>query len=371
MGPTIVFDKSAIQSIGQKSLIEVGLHFFTVVPPVLLFETLADLSLNPNDLASSKKKVAEVANKVFPSSSIANEHYYTMCKHNLLGDCVPMERRPAITGSKHVVAADGSKGVVIDKQREYEAVSRWRNGMFSREDMAFATSWRQAATGANLEELKQLLPRPSSDLKSAENVRDFVDGILSRPDAQEPLLVLFLYLMKFDPEITQKILVRWKFDVSRSLVTFAPYACHCLRVQLIFYFGMQYGIFGTRSSNIVDLEYLHYIPFASVFCSGDKLHSLLAPIILAEDQSFVPSIEMNKALKELATQRDSKPDVDPPKDSLIHTLWLKHLNKEPKRFTNRTLSKHQIDTLMRSIQPIVDAISQDDSRHDQRARFPV
>ncbi len=45
MGPSILFDKSAIQSLGQQALHEVSRYFYTVVPPVLLMETLADLSL--------------------------------------------------------------------------------------------------------------------------------------------------------------------------------------------------------------------------------------------------------------------------------------------------------------------------------------
>src|SRR5947209_5976774 len=90
MGPSILFDKSAIQSLGHKALQEVSRYFYTVVPPVLLMETLADLSLNQGDVEGAKRKVAEIASKVFPINSIANAHYHTMCVHNLLGDPIPM-----------------------------------------------------------------------------------------------------------------------------------------------------------------------------------------------------------------------------------------------------------------------------------------
>lgn len=92
MGPSILFDKSAIQSLGRPALQEVSRYFYTVVPPVLLMETLADLSLKPDDLDGAKKKVAQIADKVFPINSIANAHCQTMCVHNLLGDDVGVVR---------------------------------------------------------------------------------------------------------------------------------------------------------------------------------------------------------------------------------------------------------------------------------------
>jgi hypothetical protein len=70
MGPSILFDKSAIQSLGQQALHEVSRYFYTVVPPVLLMETLADLSLRLDDLDGTRKKVAVIVNKVYSIDSI-------------------------------------------------------------------------------------------------------------------------------------------------------------------------------------------------------------------------------------------------------------------------------------------------------------
>lgn len=371
MGPTIIFDKSAIQGLGQKALAEVGRYFYTVVPHVLLMETLADLSLKPDDLPAAQKKVADIANKVFPRQSIANEHYHTMCLHNLLGERVPMTRRPAVSGAKPVVATDGSKGMVIDVQPEHDAVLRWQSGQFNSDDMRFAIEWRKAAKGANLQEMKQALPSPPIKLKSADEVRDFVDTLLAQSELQEPILAWFLSMMKFDQTRQQKILSRWNFDVTRMLVSFAPYSYHCLRVQLIYYSGMLQGIFGTRSSNIVDLEYLYYMPFASVFSSGDKLHHQLAPLILDEDQSFVPSAELNKTLKELATERESDPDVNPSGNSIIQLLWQKHLNRDAIIPKQAPISQEQCDAIMEQMRPIMDALSKTEDEPDQRPRFPV
>lgn len=268
MGPSLLFDKSAIQSLGRAALHEVSRYFYTVVPPVLLMETLADLSLKLDDLERAKKKVADIASKVFPTDSIANADYRTMCIHNLLGEHVPMQRIPAIVGAQSVVAKDGSKGSFIEVQPENEAVLRWRTGQFNEDDLKFAVQWRESAHGANLEEMRKALPKPPIRIQSAEQVREVVDLMLAQPELQQPLLGWFVGLLGCDSATSQRIGIRLKWVVDRTLASFAPYAFHCLRVQLIYYIGITQGFFGTRPSNIVDLEYLCYTPFAFVFCSA-------------------------------------------------------------------------------------------------------
>ncbi|NQU24585.1 MAG: hypothetical protein HQ567_25155 [Candidatus Nealsonbacteria bacterium] len=369
MGPSILFDKSAIQSLGQAAVHEVSRYFYTVVPPVLLMETLADLSLKPDDLKAAKRKVAGIADKLFPIDSIANAHYQTMCIHNLLGDSVPMARKPAVCGARPVTAKDGSKGVFIPIQPENEAVLRWRSGQFNEEDLKFAVQWREAAHGSKLEEMKQALPQQPIKIQSAEQMGDVVDLMLAQPEFQKPLLLWFLALLRCDSETRERVAARWKWTVERSLVSFAPYAHHCLRVNLLYYMGMMQGVFGTRSSNVVDLEYLCYTPFAFVFCSGDKLHRQLAPFILQDDQSFVGQQNLQKALNEMAMARKDAPDAEPGEDSLIRKLWLKHWKKPPPKAMRGTTTEEENKRIMESIQPIMDAL--EEQERPPGPRFPV
>jgi len=371
MGPSILFDKSAIQSLGRPALQEVSRYFYTVVPPVLLMETLADLSLKPDDLDGAKKKVAQIADKVFPINSIANAHCQTMCVHNLLGDAVPMTRVPAVAGGRPVMAKDGSKGIVIDIQPENEAVMRWRNGDFNADDLKFAIEWRENAKGSNLEAMKQALPKPPIKIQSAEHVGEVVDLMLSQPEFQEPVMHWFLSLLRCDAETIDKICVRWKWAVERSLIAFAPYAYHCLRAQLIYYIGMMQGFFGTRPSNIVDMEYLCYTPFAFVFCSGDKLHGQLAPFVLQDDQSFVGHDELRESLNEMAAVRKDAPDAEPGEDSLIRQLWIKHWKKPPPPSVRPSISEEESRRIMESVKPIMDAIQEQEQAAQPRPRFPV
>jgi hypothetical protein len=144
--------------------------------------------------------------------------------------------------------------LVIDIQPEDEAVMRWRSGHFSDEDLKFAIEWRESAKGSNLEAMKQALPKPSARIRSADYVGAAVDLMLAHPEFQGPLLCWFLNLLRCDAETTERVCVRWKWAVDRSLASFAPYAFHCLRVQLIYYIGMMQGFFGTRPSNIMSIR---------------------------------------------------------------------------------------------------------------------
>jgi len=256
-------------------------------------------------------------------------------------------------------------------QSETEAVMRWQCGNFNSEDMRFAIEWRKAAAGSNLEEMKKALSTPPVQLKSAEEVRDYIDLLLAQQEAQMPMLVWFINLMKIDESRRQRIHSRWGFDSTKMLATFAPYAFHCLRVQLIFYTGMLQGIFGTRSSNVVDLEYLYYSPFTSVFCSGDKLHKQLAPLILADDQTFVTSCDFQRALNELATARVSDPVANPADDSLIHQLWLRHCQRTPIFTRRQAISEEQNNAIMEHVRPIMDALANIKLDSEKRNRFPV
>lgn len=369
MGPSLLFDKSAIQSLGQQSLSEVNRYFYTTVPPVLLMEILADLSLAPNDLETSRAKVRELAHKVLPSDSMSTVHYQCLCTHNLLGEYIPMDHRPVVFPGKPVVAKDGTKGVFIDVQPEEEAVLRWQSGLFNEEDVMFAIQWRENAKGTNLEELRNAVLKPPFRIRSLEYVDRFVDIMLAEPEFQEPLLCWLLGFLRCDQPTSSRVCSRWRSDIHRSLKAFAPFAVHCLRVQLVFYIGMTHGILSTRPSNIVDLEYLCYTPFAFAFCSGDKLHRQLAPFILDADQSFVERQEMQDSLTKIVAARKIKADSEPGEDSLIYRLWMKHWGKPPHQAMQRPISEEESKQIMERMKPILEALQE--QKRKQGPRFPV
>jgi hypothetical protein len=91
----------------------------------------------------------------------------------------------------------------------------------------------------------------------------------------------------------------------------------------------------------VDVAYLYYLPFAMAFTSGDKLHHRLVPLLLREDQSYVPADELKAALREIDTHFDALPDEVkalgvlrfahfPPShmDNVVTRLWDKHVRPD-------------------------------------------
>jgi hypothetical protein len=91
-------------------------------------------------------------------------------------------------------------------------------------------------------------------------------------------------------------------------------------VKMFFSVCLQNNIIGTRATNLVDLEYLYYLPFCEVFVSGDDFHKKLVPHLLIERQQFVRGQDLKEDLARI--------------EELIPTLTgidLHRSNKEPPR----------------------------------------
>jgi hypothetical protein len=93
-----------------------------------------------------------------------------------------------------------------------------------------------------------------------------------------------------------------------------------------------------KESHQIDLAYLYYLPFCSVFTSKDRFHAQIVPLFLNPRQTFVNGIELKEDLRKL-DEHYSKlpPDVVekgfyhyalmPPEDTsfLVTRLWDKYL----------------------------------------------
>ena len=63
-----------------------------------------------------------------------------------------------------------------------------------------------------------------------------------------------------------------------------------------------------RASNRVDIAYLYYLPFATVFISGDKLHRSTVPLFLTNKQAYLSGDDFKDALAELDQHYDGLPE---------------------------------------------------------------
>lgn len=124
-----------------------------------------------------------------------------------------------------------------------------------------------------------------------------------------------------------------------------------------------------KQSNRIDLDYIYYLPFCMVFCSGDKLHEKLAPVFLDSDQTFVTRDELKADLASIIeywkvlsegerTERSRELDSYPPEveSSFTHQMWKKYMRPRDSSKTGQ-LSSEQLEVLVREMKPLIEAIS--------------
>jgi hypothetical protein len=63
-----------------------------------------------------------------------------------------------------------------------------------------------------------------------------------------------------------------------------------------------------KPSHKIDLAYLYYLPFCSVFTSKDNFHAEIVPLFLTSEQTFVNGIELKEDLAKLGAHYESLPE---------------------------------------------------------------
>lgn len=142
MGPTILFDKSTLQSLGVDEAVWFDAFYSPVITPLFFVETLADLEKEVGKGRSPEQVVGNLAEKTSTGAN-TNVHHATIYVNELLGASVEMRRVPLIPGGEPVVSG-GRKGVVIKQPPEVAALHRWEAGQFLEVEREFARAWRKA-----------------------------------------------------------------------------------------------------------------------------------------------------------------------------------------------------------------------------------
>lgn len=386
MGPSIILDKSALQMLRNEDISELSRYFYIVIPHVLLLEILADLVKPKISSQDSRRLVESLAGKVPAMDGYVNAHAQGICLANLLGEEIRMDRRPIVTGARTVVSEDGSRGLFLDVQPEMDALRRWAHGNFSKGELKIAKKWRGSSVSTDLEGFRRKARELTEWVRidSLVHVKKVVDAVLEQPEAQSKLLdntLRWIPWTKTVPAIAEWTIRRWVGLGRPRLQEFAPYASHCAKVSLTFETALVQGLIGTRHSNWIDMEYFLYSPFAHVFASGDSLHRKMASVLLAEDQTFVWSEDLRKALHDVAVTRgelrasgsEDWRRVEPPEGSLIHTLWMKHLQRWKKSrgdLPQRERSPKEQEELLSKANSIKLAIDKALRRFPARRKWP-
>lgn len=105
-------------------------------------------------------------------------------------------------------------------------------------------------------------------------------------------------------EYVREIRYRW-LSADTSLQAFAPYTYFCLRAHLMVLVLWRHKLTKNEPNNLVDVQYLYYLPFCGIFASNDSLHRKVAPFLLTKSQEFLWGPELKSRLRNSISERDA------------------------------------------------------------------
>ncbi|MGB6874454.1 MAG: hypothetical protein WBD87_00330 [Candidatus Acidiferrales bacterium] len=315
--------------------------FMSNITPLFFVECLADLEKAIRSKSTPEQLVGSLAARTPESQSYPNVHHSTILRGELAGriDLKTVHGRVMLAGGRHVQLGD-KKGVIFEHSPEAEAVSRWCKREFLELERNIARQWRRALTGIDLKAMVQSVASalgPWRKPNSLQDARNMADTIIDNMD-QEWLIRFGLNLLGA-PETVEYVVNTWVQKRRPPLRDHLPYFVFMLKINIFFCLVLPTQLLSNvKPSHKVDLAYLYYLPFCSVFTSKDNFHADIVPLFLSSEQTFVKGTELKEDLKRLVAHYEALPEdvlktglihfaAYPPDDTgfLITRLWDKYL----------------------------------------------
>lgn len=359
-----MLDKSSLQSLSHDELDILRRYFSLIVPPVLLVEILADLK--KDSAKKANPSVVGLARRIVPGASLpVLNGFQDLIRAEIGGSEIKMDYRPTMLGARGIQAATGEQGHVLDVQREAQVLTKWQQGHFDEAEEILAERYRQSLRSMDVESLQKSLHAeysPRLSLRSLEATAEFVDDLIEGGDA-EKLLRWFISDCFGDNKLLAVALSN--LPEKSRLEARLPYTTFCLRLALIFHFGLAFRLVSTRPSNRIDLEYLFYLPFTRGFSSGDILHHEFFKVVGLEGNDFVHRVDLkqdfSRILEHVRKHPESAELVQPPNldpDSFTSMMWGKLMKPRTERRGElmRKLSPDQEQRLLDHVLKFTDGI---------------
>jgi hypothetical protein len=369
MGPTLIFDKSAIHSFGIKESGWLN-HLYTLnIVPVLYMEIMADLKKIPRDLELSMEQVRRLAAKFSPINQYHNMHHRELWEGELLyGGGVEMGGRAIISGGVQLEADNGRRGVFFDSRPEDEALLRWSEGQFQELEHLLALRWRESTRNVDLEafvrSFRKVRPK-GPKIEDLESLAKAAAAAREGTAGQYKLLCDVISTLEIDQSIARKAIARWKSVGKPKIKQYCPYSLFCYAVTLFTFVGIGENLITTRPTNLIDLQYLYYIPFCDVFVSNDNLHKNTVPLFMNTNQIFMEGGRLKKDLELVQASWDQC-------DESVHSKGTMSFARFPPRdlelATARVWDKFVPDWRWHADQPEPTRTPEDDARTMERLK---
>lgn len=310
-GPILIYDKSAMQRL-KKDEARWLTHFFRCnITPVYMQEVLGDLAASPKR-GSPESMVAALAARTSALGSMPNVEHLELISMEVQGNPVEMRGVPVVGGGQRITDATGKAGVFFDESPEDRALRRWMEGGFNEQERRHATGYRKRARSVDLEAFvratKAIQPKGTKLAETLQDVLAAVDALIDNEATQFRTLNLALEHFDQPLHIRTHVKKHWVAYGRQPIRRFLPYTHHCLRVSTLFYMGVGLSVIPQRPTNVIDMQYLFYLPFCMVFTSADKLHHDMAPLFTNATRLYVPCDELQAGLRTLADHYDAHGD---------------------------------------------------------------
>jgi hypothetical protein len=340
-GPSLIFDKSALESLNLDEAVLLDNFYRSNITPLFFVECLADLEKAIRSRSTPEQLVGSLALRTPESQSCATAHHTKVLSAELARefDLTQVLERPMVPYGQPVQLGD-KKGIVFRLSPEEESLQRWIYHEFLEVERGFAKQWRKALLRVNHDDLVETIMAGIGHWrqpKSLEDAKLMADYIIDNMDP-EWLIGFGLELLDL-PEATQFVRDDWTAKRKPPIRQQLPYFSFMLSINIFFALIIQTQLLrNIKQSHQIDLAYLYYLPFCSVFTSKDRFHAQIVPLFLNPRQTFVNGEEMKQDLARLVELYSSMPaDVlrtglftfaqTPPEDTsyLVTRLWDKYL----------------------------------------------
>ncbi len=340
-GPSLIFDKSALESLSLDEAVLLDNFYRSNITPLFFVECLADLEKAIRSRSTPEQLVGSLALRTPESQSCSTVHHTKVLASELARqfDLSKVFERPLVPYGQPVQLGD-KKGIIFRPSPEEEALKRWTRHEFLEVERGFAKQWRTALLRVDHNDLVKTVMGGIGHWrkpKSLEDAKEMANYVIDNMDP-EWLVGFGLELLDL-PQATQFVKDSWIASRKPPIRQYLPYFTLILSINIFFALVIQTQLLrNIKQSHQIDLAYLYYLPFCSVFASKDRFHAQIVPLFLNSRQTFVNGEEMKLDLARLVEHYSGLPDEvlktglftfaqTPPEDTnyLVTRLWDKYL----------------------------------------------
>jgi hypothetical protein len=368
--PFLIFDKSSLQSLNIDEAALLDTFYSCVITPIFFVECLADLEKKGIRSKSTPEQiVGSLADRTPRYESCLTIHHLDILRWELTAETGLMRFKggPFVPGPKSVELGD-QKGIIFQQTKEEEAMDRWMAREFLAVERLIAKQWRQslaaidfqAVVKAVMAEIGPHWRKP----KTLQDAKQMADIIIDQMD-QQWLLGFGIDILGL-AEIKEQAVLKWVGNRRPPLQECAPHFIFMLTINVFFCLVLSTQLLrNVKPSHQIDLAYLYYLPFCSIFTSKDNFHAQIAPLFLTPEQTFVNGSDLKEDLKKLDERYSALDESEfkagttsfarhPPDDRTFLTtrLWDKHVPKWRDAPPPVKLNKQLQDAIMEMMQKV-------------------